>query len=283
MLALFGCFTFVYGYLEENEIISSLIEYYERNPDTLLQNEYEKEIDIDFVKYTDDFDANNKQELINLSYTNCINDIVSINNDSVLLSQLNNFVNVFNSFRSIKTTYTTSGKVTLAVNRIYSNDDIQLINSKLDEIEKEIYVDADSEYDKILAIHNYIINHTKYNLEDENKSGTTSSTAIGVLVKNLATCNGYTDTAALLLDRLNIKNVRISNQDHIWNLVYTGDKWLHMDLTWDDPVNKLNVDILSHDYFLKTTLEFDEMGKNNDKNKHEFDRNVYNFIEKATN
>ena len=191
---------------------------------------------------------------------------------------MNNFVHVYNSFRSIKTTYTTNGKVTLSINKVYSNDDINIINSKLDSIEKTIYKDAISEYDKILAIHDYIINNTKYNLKDENKIGTPSSTAIGVLVNNLATCNGYTDTASLLLDRLNIPNVRISNENHIWNLVYTNGRWLHMDVTWDDPVNSLNKDMLTHDFFLKTTDEFDEIGKINIKNQHNFNKEIFNFI-----
>lgn len=295
ILTIFACSTFVYGYLNEKEILGTLINYYERNPSILSTNEYTKDANIDFVQLTDDFEASNIQELHNIyytiissgmneftfycntSYTNCINDVISINDDDDLLSQMNNFVNVYNSFRSIKTTYTTSGKVTLSINRVYSESDIYLINTALDILERTLYINAYTEYDKILAIHDYIVNNTKYNLEDENKKGTPSSTAIGVLVNKKATCNGYTDTAALLLDRLNIPNVRISNDKHIWNLVYTNGKWLHLDLTWDDPVNNLNKDILSYDYFLKTTQEFDQIGKLKPENEHKFDREIYNF------
>lgn len=296
LLTIFACFTFTYGYLNELEIFDTLINFYEKTSSTLYNNEYRKNINIDFVKLTDDFEANNNQELLNIyytiissgmdeftfycadEYTDCIQNVINLNNNNDLLSQMNNFVNVYNSFRSIKTTYTTNGKVTLSISKVYSNDDINIINSKLDSIEETIYKNSISEYDKILAIHDYIINNTKYNLKDENKIGTPSSTAIGVLVNNLATCNGYTDTAALLLDRLNIPNVRISNENHIWNLVYTNGKWLHMDLTWDDPINSLNKDMLTHDYFLKTTNEFDEMGKLNPKNQHNFNREIFNFI-----
>lgn len=296
VLTIFACSVFVYGYLNEKEVLKTLVSYYERNPSTLYMNEYTKDVKIDFVQLTTDFDADSKQELLNIYYTiissgmseftfycskyyeNCISDVVNINDDTNILSQMNNFVNVFNSFKSIKTTYTTNGKVTLYIDRIYDSDSISNINSKLDEIEKTLYLNSVTEYDKIKAIHDYIINNTKYNLEDENKSGTDSSTAIGVLFKNLATCNGYTDAAALLLDRLNIPNVRISNENHIWNLVYTNNMWLHMDLTWDDPVNKLNKDILSHDYFLKTTVEYDEIGKTKPDNQHNFDRTIFNFV-----
>lgn len=296
ILTIFSCTVFVYGYLNEKEVLNTLIEYYKRNPSTLYENNYKKDIDVDFVSLTQDFEPNNKNELINIYYTilssgmnnftfycakdyvDCIPDIIEINNDKDLLSQINNFVNVFNSFRSIKTTYTTSGKITLSVNHVYSDNDIEIINSKLDEIEKTLYLNKNTEYDKVLAIHDYIINNTKYNEEDEKKANTPSSTAIGVLVNKLATCNGYTDTAALLLDRLNIPNLRISNDKHIWNLVYINGKWLHMDLTWDDPVNNLNKDFLEHTYFLKTSEEFYKIGLTNEKSKHDFDETIYNFV-----
>lgn len=296
LLTIFTCSVFAYGYLDEMEIFDTLAERYDKTPSILSMNEYKKEIDIDFVKLTNDFEANNRQELLNIyytiiysgmneftfycanEYTNCIEDVININNDDNLLSQMNNFVNVYNSFKSLKTTFSTSGKVTISVNKIYSESDIIIIEDALDLIERTLYLDAVTEYDKILAIHDYIVNTTKYNLEDENKIGTVSSTAIGVLVKNLATCNGYTDTASLLLDRINIPNVRISNDKHIWNLVYTNGKWLHLDTTWDDPVNSLEKDILSHDYFLKTTTEFDEMGKLKPENQHNFDKEIYNFV-----
>lgn len=296
LLTIFACFTFTYGYLNELEIFDTLINFYEKTPSILYNNEYRKNVNIDFVQLTEDFEANDNKELLNIyytiissgmdeftfycanEYTDCIQNVINLNNNNDLLSQMNNFVHVYNSFRSIKTTYTTNGKVTLSINKVYSNDDINIINSKLDSIEETLYKDAVSEYDKILAIHDYIINNTKYNLKDENKIGTPSSTAIGVLVNNLATCNGYTDTASLLLDRLNIPNVRISNENHIWNLVYTNGKWLHMDLTWDDPVNSLNKDMLTHDFFLKTTDEFDEIGKLNSKNQHNFNKEIFNFI-----
>ena len=259
MLTLFASTVFVYGYLSEKEIINLLTDYYDRSPDKLVNNEYKKEIEIDFVKLTDNFDADTYGDLVNIYYTviysgmdeftfycnkdyiDCIPDIVEINNDKNLLSQMNNFVNVYNSFKSIKTTYTTNGKITISVNRVYSKDDITTINNKLNELENELILNKQSEYEKVLAIHDYIVNNTIYNLGDENKSNTPSSNAMGVLFYNSATCNGYTDTASLLLDRANIPNVRISNDKHIWNLVYINNKWLHMDVTWDDPVNKLDI------------------------------------------
>jgi len=298
LLTIFASTVFVYGYLNEKEIINLIQDYYDRSPDKLINNEYKKEIEIDFVKLTNNFDADTYGDLVNIYYTviysgmeeftfycneeyiNCIPDIVEINNDKNLLSQMNNFVNVYNSFKSIKTTYTTNGKITISVNKIYSKDDINIINNKLDELESELILNKQSEYEKVLAIHDYIVNNTIYNLGDENKSNTPSSNAMGVLFYNTATCNGYTDTASLLLDRANIPNIRISNDKHIWNLVYINNKWLHMDVTWDDPVNKLDINkqILTHDYFLKTNEEFEKIAINNPESRHDFSKGIYNFI-----
>lgn len=295
-LTIFASTTFAYGYLCEKEVISTLQEYYNRTPSILYNNEYTKEINFDFAKLTNNFIAKDKNELKNIYYTvissgmneftfycdieyyDCIPHVIEIAKDNDFLSGVNNFINVFNRFYTVKAYYTYSGKVTLFIKRVYNEKDIININYKLDELEKTLYQNCKTEKDKILAIHDYIINNTKYDLDDPKDKLTESKTAIGVLMNNLATCNGYTDTAALLLDRLNIPNLKISNDDHIWNLVYIDDKWLHMDLTWDDPVNKINPDsnILQHDYFLKTSLEYQKL--NNEENKHDFNINVYNFV-----
>ena len=295
MLSVFTLFVFALGFLQKEEILDTVIDYYNKIPTTLNNNEYTKEVDVDFVKLTDDFIANNKDELINIYYTiissgmqeftfycdngykECLKDVEAINNDSTLLSQINNFVNVFNSFKSIKTTYTNYGKVTLSINRIYKSDDIN--NNKIDSIFDTIVDKGKNDYDNILAIHDYIINTTKYDIESENNPYSNASTAIGVLFDHKATCNGYTDTMSMFLDRLNIKNVKISNDTHIWNLVYINNKWLNLDVTWDDPVNNLNRDMLLHEYFLKTREEFNKIDSLNPKNKHVYDEAIYNFID----
>ena len=87
------------------------------------------------------------------------------------------------------------------------------------------------------------------------------------------------DQIKLRADRLNIKNVKISNDTHIWNLVYINNKWLNLDVTWDDPVNDLNRDMLLHEYFLKTREEFNKIDSLNPKNKHVYDEAIYNFID----
>ena len=50
---------------------------------------------------------------------------------------------------------------------------------------------------------------------------------------------------------LGIKNYRVSNDEHIWNLILINGKWVHLDATWDDPISIQN--ITSYEYFLVDT------------------------------
>ena len=75
----------------------------------------------------------------------------------------------------------------------------------------------------------------------------------------------------IFLDKLNIINYKISNDQHIWNLVYLDGTWYHLDLTWDDPISEVN--ITRDNYFLINTSTLEKL---NDE-LHYF--NYYNFLE----
>ena len=60
---------------------------------------------------------------------------------------------------------------------------------------------------------------------------------------------------AIFLNKIGIPNYKISGEDHVWNLVYLDGKWLHLDLTWDDPVTSNGENILLDKFFLITTDE----------------------------
>ena len=135
------------------------------------------------------------------------------------------------------------------------------------EVTKEL-----STKDKIKAIHDYIINHTEYDtLKTKNINDTTyhSNTAYGVLIEGYGICSGYSDAMKLFLDKLNIINYKISNDQHIWNLVYLDGTCLHLDLTWDDPVSDKN--ITRDNYFLISTKTLKEL--NDDV--HYYDANIF--------
>ena len=136
------------------------------------------------------------------------------------------------------------------------------------------------------TVNDYIINNAKYDVE-RNKNGDSkylSYIAYGPLFEGYATCNGYTDLMAIYLTKLGIPNYKIattkssksSSNGHIWNAVNLDGKFLHLDLTWDDPVSDDGKYYLYHKYFLidtKSLMEIDS-GKV-EIEEHNFDKNYY--------
>ena len=79
---------------------------------------------------------------------------------------------------------------------------------------------------------------------------------------------------AIFLNYFDIPNFEISSENHIWNAVYLDGKWLHLDLTWDDPIISTGEEIVSDSYFLITS---EELRKINDV-QHNYDTEVYKEI-----
>ena len=244
-----------------------------------------------FVQSTNKFVPKERQDIINIIYTvlnsgwdtftfycpkeyeTCVDDVTRITNDNELLSNINNFVHPFNSFKTIETNYTTSGEVTFVIHKLYNNEMIEELNKKVDEI---YYNNIDinmNDTDKIKAIHNYIINNSKYDSEKLSLvKRNNSNNAYGILIDGYGICSGYTDAMALFLNKMNIQNIKVSSDKHIWNLVYIDGDWMNLDLTFDDPVYDPPQDVLRHDYFL---VDSDTMIKQDDTNQHNYDKNVF--------
>ena len=128
----------------------------------------------------------------------------------------------------------------------------------------------------IRILHDYIIKNTKYdtNRADYNVIKYRSNTAYGVLFEGYGICGGYTDTMALFLDYYDIPNFEIASENHIWNAVYLDGQWLHLDLTWDDPLVSTGEDIISDTYFLITTEKLKEI---NDI-QHNYSAEIYQEV-----
>lgn len=255
----------------------------------LKENEYYLDRDFEFVQNYDD-EVHNYTELLNYiyhvvntgskegtgycvrEYKNCAKDLEEIGNNKELLSTINNFVHPYNSFSSIIFTYNTKGEFDIKVNKIYSEENIVKINEVVDRVIKDNIVDTMTTTQKLKIIHDYIIDNTKYDtLKSKNINDMTykSNTAIGVLLEGYGICSGYSDAMGIFLDKLGIDNYKISNDTHIWNLVKVNNKWLHIDLTWDDPIYEQN---LNRDtYFLITTAELEKLNDNT----HSFNKTVF--------
>lgn len=263
----------------------------ERNYGKTAENSYFIEDNFEFIDNYEKAEIHSKEELINSiyylinsgvtfskrycakGYVDCYKDMDAISSDADLLSILNNYVHPYNSFDSLIFNFD-NNVIEIEVNHTYTKEEILALNDYVDRFIEQKITNSMSPRDQIKVIHDYIINNTTYdNLKSENVEDTTykSNTAYGVFKDGYGICSGYSDAMKLFLDKLNIINYKISNDQHIWNLVYLDGKWLHLDLTWDDPVNANNV--TRDNYFLITTDVLQKLGDD----VHYYD--YHNFLE----
>lgn len=282
--------TFVYRKEITNYITQNIIK--QEPKDTLTYNEYYLNNNFAFVKLTNDFTIYNKDNLKDIFYTiinsgddsfnfycseeykDCIKDVKYFFSDQVIIANINNFIHPFNSFRNIKMSVSNYGKVTIDVIKLYSNEKIQYVNEWIDDFISNNINNSMSDNDKIKIFHDYIVNNTKFDTSVDNTinhNNSDSYNAYGLLTNNLAICGGYSDIMAIYLNKVGILNYRIATDKHIWNLVYLNGTWLHLDVTWDDPVTSNGTDMLIYDYYLIDTNNL----LTKDITEHNFDKKIY--------
>lgn len=266
-------------------------KYFIQEDIQLTKNDYYRDYNFLYLSNTDDFEPHSEQDIVNIfytvinsgldsftfycpkDYTDCTSDVAELANDQTRLSHINNFVHPYNSFKHIETKFSSIGEVRITINRSYTNDDILAVNAKVDEIYNSLINPNASKIENIRVIHDYIINNSKYDSQrsDYNIINYKSDLAYGPLIQGYGICGGYSDAMQLFLEKLNIKNYRISSDSHVWNAVYLNNAWYHLDLTWDDPVTSNKTDILQDDFLLITT---DDLLKKEVK-EHNFNQDVY--------
>ena len=272
----------ILSYLESKFLISTTIE----------KNEYTRNYNFNYVSNTDNFSPSNKQDIKNIYYTilnsgmdeftfycrkeyiNCQNDVTDILKDQNTITDINNFVHPYNSIE--KTTlsiYNNYGKIIIKNTKRYDEKMKIILEFDIDKIIEDNITNNMTDREKIKVIHDYIINRTKYDKDKADKKITKyhSDTAFGALEEGYAVCTGYADSMMLFLDRFGIKNYKISADEHVWNYVNIENNWYHLDLTWDDPVNNENKDILDYKFFLITDEELEKL----DKTYHTYDKTIY--------
>lgn len=270
-------FIFIGLFLMKKDDIFTIINDYVLKENKVVtigeKNEYYRDYDFAFVKNTSNFSPSNYQDILDIyytvinagksnftfycpkEYTSCIDDIKTLSNDQNTLSDINNYVHPYNGFSHIESEYDSLGRVTINVVRNYTEEDINLINKKIDELMPQLTSNYNSLETNIKNVHDYIINNARYDSarSDSNVLSYKSDTAYGPLFQGYAICGGYTDLMQLFLERLNVKNFRVSSDNHIWNALYINNTWKHLDLTWDDPVASDGKDYLEYNYFLIDT------------------------------
>ena len=109
---------------------------------------------------------------------------------------------------------------------------------EVDRILREEIPESGSNYEKELAIHDYVVSHCAYGYVDSAKPY--AYRAYGVLMQHHGVCNGYAEALALLFSCAGIKNRIVTGyadqELHAWNQVELDGQWYMVDATWDDPL-----------------------------------------------
>ena len=260
----------------------------------LETNEYHKNDNFELVQNTINLTPSSKNDFNNILYTilnsgmdevtiycsndyeNCIDDFNDYTKNSDEIEAINNYVDPLNSFKNISISTDNFNRIQIDIEKAYSIEKSKLVDSVINKFIKENINNSMNDSEKIKLFHDYIINNTKYDSNyqlttNRDEYPTSPYNAYGVLFENKAICGGYSDVMAIYLDKLGIKNYRISSNEHIWNYVYINNNWYHLDLTWDDPVTNTGEDLLIYDFFLINSKQLEEKKTS----QHDYNKNLY--------
>ncbi len=250
-----------------------------------------RSFEFETVKNTTDFEPNNIDEIKNIyytvlnngwdkftfycpyEYTTCVDDVLAIANKSEYLETINYYVSPYNNYTLYNTTVSTTGEINLQIDKLYNESEIEYLKKYVDEtiVNLGINPSAPTKND-LKKIHDHLIQNISYDNDyNENDINSDSNNAYGAISNHKAICSGYTDAYAIFLDRLNIKNIKLPSENHIWNYVYVNGQWYHIDLTWDDDeINKNN----TSNFFMIDDKKLFEL----DKEKHNYNKDLYKEI-----
>lgn len=121
---------------------------------------------------------------------------------------------------------------------------------------------------KILAIHDYLVNNVVYDEDDYlgRKSSVISHTAYGAIVENKAVCEGIAYAFSLLAHKVGIEATVVNGiadgGDHAWNMIRINSDCYHIDVTWDIR-KRANSEFKAYDYYCLS--DYDLQSRNWDK------------------
>jgi hypothetical protein len=134
-----------------------------------------------------------------------------------------------------------------------------------------------SDFDKEKALHDYIVNNTRYDYQNylNDTIPDESFEEYGCLVLGVAVCEGYAEAIKLLCDLSGLECILVmgktinnyTDEGHAWNIVKIDGEYYHVDVTNNDPVTPDNSNILTYQYF---NLSDSEMALYNSWNRADY-------------
>jgi len=116
----------------------------------------------------------------------------------------------------------------------------------------KLITDNMTDYDKELALHDWIIEWASYDTETLSNSPNAhpdpdNDNPYGLLINKKAICLGYTLTFQLFMDLVGVECITVHGtshsreSEHAWNMVRIDGEWYCVDVTWNDPIESNNI------------------------------------------
>lgn len=130
----------------------------------------------------------------------------------------------------------------------------EFIESEVTRILRNIIKPNMSEFEKVKAVHDYIVNNTRYATDTK----ASPHSAYTLFKEGKGVCQAYTLATYRMLDAIGIENYYILGKssnggawgDHSWNLLKIDGRYYNMDVTKDDPYIRDGEQRLTYEHFL---------------------------------
>lgn len=135
-------------------------------------------------------------------------------------------------------------------------------DSAAEEITGSVISPVMSDYEKVLALHDYLVKNSRYDVEnaDSDTVPAEEHEAYGVLVNGIGVCDSYAKAFKLLMDKAEVECLLVEGSstdasgqgtaslDHAWNIVSLDGEYYHVDTTWDDVAEDRDSEELVYHY-----------------------------------
>ena len=262
-----GISRYFYNQLSNNQKI--IYDNLYKNKENMKQGDY-------VIEFKEELSGKTKDEISNeqlgTDYQTAIEAFMHDNPDMFFIDANKMYLriktrkNIFRTTREVTISADTGKKYYL--DDFNDIDEVKLAIKQVEEIKNNIINNLKgSDYDKIMQIHNYLVDNIEY---DSTYNAKGSYGIYGALIGKTCTCEGYAKSMKYLLNEAGIKceimqgtgtNNSGKTESHAWNCVRLEGIWYLVDATWDDPIitgNGYKTDQFKYRYFLKGTNTFDK-------------------------
>lgn len=130
------------------------------------------------------------------------------------------------------------------------------VEDEASRIVSQVIRPRQSEYDKVLALHDFLKSNIRYNEKAlKNPQLWDAYTVVGALIDKNCVCQGFAAGMKLLCDLVNVVCFSVSGYGHnnlmdgphAWNIVRINGFYYHVDVTWDNQFGSA-IDVPNYTY-----------------------------------